>query len=300
MTPTHEIEWCAMLTLTSEQREHWETEGYLVLRQVLGPSEVALFSTEIDRLRRVPGFEPVRDKDLPIGHYGWLPHADSLEKHGWMDRRDLLPYGKHFVDLMDRPYVFDLIVDIMGPYLCLSMTQAIVRPPSETFPGYTHTDGGEALRCIRPSETSRPLAMKAMYLLTDVNEPDSGNLTLFPGSHKRQIPYDAETPVSPTSPGSLQIMGEAGDCILFPHSMWHGPCVNRSGRPRKTILYNYCQMFMRQYDFEITPSLAEWCSPRQRRLLGDLGYDFRPGSYFYGPRDQVEVITREQNPQPGR
>lgn len=287
-----------MKALTDEQRHHWETQGYLILKQALTPQEVALFSSEIDRLRRIPGFEPVRDKELPIGHYGWLPHADSLDDTGWMDRRDLLPYGKHFVDLMDRADVFDLIVDIMGPYLCLSMTQAIVRPPSETFPGYTHTDGGEALRCIRPSETSHPLAMKAMYLLTDVTEPDSGNLTIFPGSHRRQIPYNTDDPITPTSPGSLQIMGEAGDCILFPHAMWHGPCKNLSGRARKTILYNYCQMFMRQYDFEITPAIAEWCSPRQRRLLGDLGYDFRPGSYFYGPRDQVEMITGEAQEKP--
>ena len=32
---------------------------------------------------------------------------------------------------------------------------------------------------------------------------------------------------------------------------------------------------------------------RQRRLLGDLGYDLRPGSYFYVPPDQTEVIMGE-------
>ena len=284
-----------MRQLTEEQRDHWETEGYLVLRQALDPDEVKLFSDEIDRLRRIPGYEPVRDPKLPIGHYGWLPHADNLDVESFMDRRDLLPYGKHFVDLVDRPDVFELIVDIMGHYICLSMTQAIVRPPLESFPGYTHTDGGEALREIRPAEGSRPLALKAMYLLTDLSEPDSGNFTVFPGSHRRQIPFgDPDNMARPDWPGSKQILANAGDCVLFPHSMWHGPCVNKSGRPRKVLLYNYCQMFMRQYDFEITTALAEWCTPRQRRLLGDLGYDFRPGSYFYGPKDQVAVITQEE------
>ena len=50
-------------------------------------------------------------------------------------------------------------------------------------------------------------------------------------------------------------------------------------------------MFTRCYDYEITPDIAQRCTPRQKRLLGDLSYDFRPGSYFYAPRDQVEVIT---------
>jgi len=27
-------------------------------------------------------------------------------------------------------------------------------------------------------------------------------------------------------------------------------------------------------------------------LLGDLGYDFRPGSYFYVPEDQSKVIMQ--------
>ena len=181
----------------------------------------------------------------------------------------------------------------MGPCIALSMTQAIVRNPSDKFLA-THTDDGEALRCIRVTENSHPIAMKALYFLTDVTERDSGNLTIFQGSHRKQIPYDAEIPVNPYSSGAKQVMANAGDCILFPHAMWHGLCRNESGKARKTLLFNYCQLFVRQYDFEITTAIAEFCTPRQRRLLGDLGYDFRPGSYFYAPVDQVEVITNPQ------
>ena len=86
--------------------------------------------------------------------------------------------------------MFDYIVDIMGHNILLSMTQAIVRPADPKFPGYTHTDGGESLRLTRVGDASPPIAMKAMYLLTDVTEENSGNLTVFPGSHMRQIPYE--------------------------------------------------------------------------------------------------------------
>ena len=280
-----------LLRLTNEQRAQWDEDGYLVLPNALSSDEVSFFSAELDRIRKTPGYEPVRDERMPIGHYGWLPHAASLEDDGFMDRRDLIPYGQHFIDLMDRPNVFDLIVDIMGPYLLLSMSQAIVRPSSDQFPGFTHTDGGEALRRIRVDPSSPPLAMKALYFLSDVEETDAGNLTIFPGSHRRQIPYNVDEPPTPYSAGAKQLMAKAGDAVLFPHSMWHGPCKNLSGKPRKTLLYNYCQLFLRQYDFEITTAVAEFCSPRQRRLLGDLGYDFRPGSYFYVPKDQEQVIT---------
>ena len=51
-------------------------------------------------------------------------------------------------------------------------------------------------------------------------------------------------------------------------------------------------MFMRAYDFG-TPyaALFERCTPRQRRLLGDLGHDFRPGDFFYAPEDQATLMA---------
>lgn len=279
-----------MHTLSDAQRTRWSTDGYLHLEGVLSAQEVDFFSAQLDSVRAQPGYEP---SDLPRGHYGWLPHAADLNNDGFMDRRDLLGYDQSFIELIDRPNVFDLIVDIMGPYILLSMTQAIVRPSTETFPGYTHTDGGEALRYIRVTESSRPIAVKVMYLLSDVQGTDNGNLTVFPGSHMQPFPDTLESWPTPHSPGAMQLQGKAGDCYVFAHSLWHGPAPNRSGsgRGRKTILYNYCQLFARCYDFELTPQLAARCTARQRRLLGDLGHEFRPGSYFYAPRDQVEMIT---------
>ena len=280
-----------MQTLSEQERTQWAVDGYLHLQGILDPEQVAHYSAELDRVRQLPGFEP---SDLPRGHYGWLPHANDLDPDGFMDRRDLLGYGQSFVDLIDHQPVFDRLVDIMGSYLLLSMTQAIVRPSTSTFPGYTHTDGGEALRMVRVTETSRPVAVKVMYLLTDVEGTDNGNLTVFPGSHMRPFPDTPERWPTPHSAGAAQLQGKAGDCYIFPHALWHGPAPNRSGQGRKTILYNYCQMFMRCYDFEVTPQLQGQCTPRQQRLLGDLGHEFRPGAFFYAPRDQVAVITGDE------
>ena len=279
-----------METLTTEQRRQWQTDGYLHLEGVLDDDQVAFFSDEIDRIRTIPGWEPKQDPELPIGHYAWLDHAANLDPGGFMDRRDLLPYHQAFIDLVDAAPVFDYIVDIMGANILLSMTQAVVRPADPKFPGYTHTDGGESLRLTRVSESSPPIAMKAMYLLTDVPKEDCGNLTVFPGSHMRQIPFQGDRTMTPYSPGAAQLIGKAGDVYLFPHALWHGPSRNESGNARKVLLYNYCQLWVRCYDFGAIPDLAQRATTRQRRLLGDLGYDFRPGSYFYVPRDQEAVI----------
>ncbi len=279
-----------MRMLTQDQRDRWAIDGYLHLPGVFDPDEVRAFSEQVDTLRGKPGWEP-RPGELPRGHYGWVEQTPAQDTEGFMDRRDVLPYHKCFIDLIDRPEVFDLVVDIMGPDILFSMSQAIVRASTPDFPGYTHTDGGEALRRIRVTETSRPLAMKALYLLSDVEEDDAGAFTVYPGSHFRPFPWDRDPPLGPHSPGCVQLKGKAGDCFLFPHALWHGPAPNLSGRARKTLLYNYCQIFLRAYDFGATPTdLLDRCTPRQRRLLGDLGHDWRPGDFFYVPEDQEAMI----------
>ena len=285
-----EDEGAIVESLTSEQRDQWSTDGYLHLHGVLAPDEVEFFSQELDRVRLLPGYEPGKAQ---LGHYEWMDTSKRIDPDGFMDRRDLLNYGQHFLDLIDRPGLFDLLVDIMGPHIMLSMTQAIVRPSTDTFPGYTHTDGGEGLREIRVSETSPPLAMKAMYLLSDVAGEDASAFTVFPGSHLRTFPWRRDEPPTPNSPGAVQLPGSAGDCYLFSHSLWHGPSPNYSGKARKTLLYNYAQMFIRSYDHEVTPEVTGQLTPRQRRLLGDLGHGFRPGSYFYVPPDQQEMIYQD-------
>lgn len=279
--------------LTEQQREQWRTDGYLHIEGALSADQVEFFSQEMDRVRGLPGYEPDNNPELPIGHYAWLDHAKDLDVGGFMDRRDLLSYHPAFIELIDQAPVFDYIVELMGTNIMLSMTQAIARPPTDKFPGYTHTDGGESLRQIQISESSPPIAMKAMYLLTDVTEQDHGNLTVFPGSHRRQIPDHEHRTMTPYSPGAAQLLGKAGDVYLFSHALWHGPAQNQGAQTRKVLLYNYCQLWVRSYDHETIPDVAQRCSPRQRRLLGDLGYDFRPGSYFYVPKDQDQVILNQ-------
>ena len=278
-----------MPTLTDEQRRQWAVDGYIHLEHALDPQEVSLYCGLIDSLRSQAGWEPV--PGLPFGHYAWVERnatADDLDS--FMDRRDLLGYAQPFRDLIDRPNVFDPILELMGPNIVLSMSQAIVRASTTEFPGFIHTDGGQALRQIRVTETSRPLAVKALYLLTDVEGTDSGNFTVFPGSHLRQIPFDNDAAPTPHTPGAVQLGGKAGDCYLFSHALWHGPAPNHSGKGRKTLLYNYAQMFLKPYDFPTIAGAMQSCTPRQRRLLGDLGHDPRLGDYFYVPEDQEDVM----------
>ncbi len=257
--------------LTEEQKRQWATDGYLVLKGALSKPKVKRLIREADRIYRKHARQ----------------NPDANLKNG-ISRRNVLPESDAFIDLIDPPDIFDLVLDLLGPYIQLSMAEVTVRPPNPEASGFIHTDGGQALRHIRVTETSWPLQLKIQYFLTDVNRPDSGNFALFPGSHLRPYP-EAETSVD--TPGAVQLCVKAGDAAIFPHALWHGASPNLSKRTRKTLIYCYSQMCFRTFDFNgHSPDVLDRCTPRQRRLLGDLGGDWSPGAYFYAPGDQVEVI----------
>ena len=171
----------------------------------------------------------------------------------------------------------------MGSYIGCSVGQATMRPLDRSYKGYIHPDGGEALEQIRLTETSLPLQVKIQYFLTPLPETNMGNFMVFPGSHLRPWPEE-RLPAGPETPGGVSLCVAAGDAVIFPHALWHGPGPNLSDQVRKTLIYRYSQLFMQPWDFDkATPELLARCTPRQRRLLGDVG-DWRPGDVLPEPQ----------------
>ena len=216
--------------LTQSQKESWSIDGYILLKGVLPKRDRERILIEVDRFYR----KRVRN-----------PDADS---RGIMDYRNILAENDVFLDLIDHPATFGMVVELMGPYIQLSMAEAMVRSPNPDYEGFIHTDGGQAMRRIRVTETSLPIQLKIQYFLTDVVKPNYGNFTLFPGSHLRPFP-EGEDPVSAETPGAVQICAKAGDAAVFSHSLWHGVSPNFSKRSRKTLIYCYSQMCFRTFDF---------------------------------------------------
>ena len=259
--------------LNRSAREQWAIDGFLIMKGVLSRTQIKRFSSEVDRL-----------------HRKYVVRNPDVQNSSGLDRRNILPESPIFHELIDHPATFQTVLDLMGPHIQLSMAEAIMRPPDPDFKGYIHTDGGQALRHIRVSETSWPIQLKIQYFLTDVSRQNMGNFTRFPGSHLRPYP-EGDAPINAHTPGAVQVCANAGDAAIFPHSLWHGVSPNKSRRARKTLIYGYGQLCFRTFDFDgHSEEVMKQCTPRQRRLLGDLGSDWRPGAYFYSPADQEKVM----------
>jgi hypothetical protein len=267
-------------TATPRQHDAFHRDGYLILPGVLQPAEIDRLTAAVDRIYKRENLEGA--------------NPDPTRR---MDFMPVLEEGREFVELIDHERTFGFVLDLLGPYLQFGLSTVTVHPPNPVFKGFLHVDGGPHLQRIRPSETSWPLQVKIIWFLTEVDRPDMGNIVFVPGSHLRPFPEEGgqdefgELPAA-TTPGTTQVMAHAGDALIFTHALWHGGAVNRSEVTRKNIQYGYNQMFFRNYDYGegVPESVLADASPRQRRLLGDLGPGARPSHAFYPPRDHLRLM----------
>jgi len=267
--------------ITEDQRSQFARDGYFVLEGALSKEEVGRLVREVDRLY---AREVMQSSD---------PNPTRR-----LDLKKVVEEGDAFVDLIDHPATFDILLDLLGPYIQLGISIITVHPPNPDYRGFLHVDGGPAMQRIRVSESSWPLQVKIIYFLTDVPAPDMGNILVVPGSHLRPYPEGegnklGELPAD--TPGAVQTCARAGDAIFFTHSLWHGGAQNASTVSRKNVQYGYNQIFFRLYSNEQTPvDLLERCTPRQRRLLGDFGPGAEPNLHFYPPEDHVRLMIPER------
>lgn len=110
--------------LTEEQQCQWAIDGYLVLPGVLSQTEVKRLIREVDRLYRK--------------YVTQSPNGDP--KKG-LDHRNAIEDSDVLLELIDRPAMFDLVLDLLGPYIQLSMAEVLVRPPNPDYKGFIQRTG---------------------------------------------------------------------------------------------------------------------------------------------------------------
>lgn len=241
--------------LTLEEREHFDTQGFLTMPGALPPEHLA-------RVQSAAQGAEARwrsDTSLLGGRSNVLEQIQApIEYH--RELRDLLWY----------PPVFNRVRDLIGGDVQMIDNDYFITPPRtpRTHAGW-HNDVG-----MPGIEHANSLLMvKVFYLLSDVDE-SSGGTAMIPGSHK--FPNDHVYPnvEDPKAmPGAIQMTGRAGDAYLFNGRIYHCAVNNDSDNPRRVLIYNYGHFWMKMWSgYEPSPALIDEArasgDPVQMQLLG--------------------------------
>jgi hypothetical protein len=252
-----------MERLTKSMRQHWQEQGYLHLKDAIPRDEIS----------------------------GYLKAADDL-----IAQQESTTGSYVISQVLFRTPGLDGLIDLMGPYLTVLGSEIYVRHPGDPQHGW-HIDAGRSLGQIRVAPDSLPINFKIQFFLTDIPEENHANFCLVPGSHCRAMPDRREKrPGSnlglgkENPPGAIQMIAEAGDCAIFPNTMWHAVSPNHSDNVRRSFTLRYGQMWCRPFDYEKCPDeVLSRMTPRRRRMMGDLGEGYEPVDYFK-PKDQIDII----------
>ncbi len=251
-----------MARLTEEQRTAFERDGFLVIPGALQGDMLERVTAACDRLYEAG---VARDGLTAVNHW----HL-----------RNCLPHDDVFLELLDWPETFPLVMDLLNWNIHLVTSHLIMRATSPVdateqwkATGW-HRDGGTS-----PYEMQEPhprLLIKVAYWLSDLSETGRGAIRLVPGSH-RLVGPPAQKPGAPDPYGAIELTASPGDAVLFEQRTYHAVGPNRSDILRKSLFMGYGYRWLRPMDYVQMPQdLLDRVSPVRRQLLGDaatqLGY----------------------------
>ena len=283
--------------MNDDQRQRWERDGYFIIKGALNADEVVAFSEELDAL------------DVLSQRHGREP-GSYLDVVNIVDRptdrsngmKDLgLKPNRFFIDLLDHHSHLGIVCEVMGAAIHVLGTQVMIRPPNAKPTNRWHRDtvapyGFPAVNGQLPLQQFR-----IGWFLSDMPEPDMGNLCIIPGSHLEGFPaipsgldhamrvtsfsrYQELENICDGVPGACQITLNAGDAVVFHNSLFHAVARNTSSISRKNLYYVYGPWWARLNDrMTVSSEAVALCCPVKQQLIGAT---LEPGACGGTPPDK--------------
>ncbi|MFI0793961.1 phytanoyl-CoA dioxygenase family protein [Micromonospora rubida] len=234
--------------LTREQLEEFAERGYIVIPDVVPPDLIAAANAAVD--------EQLRARPPAEGHVGVVYRFQQLE---------------------DAPVLAALLRDTSAFSLAEGLTgsgalefpetvqTALTYPPFKDAREKPHIDGGKGRK---PGDPPWTFTMLAGFFLTDQSTDDTGNLFVWPGTHRDHAqlfrergPEAFTTYPNVKLPERDMVRGRPGDMLLKHYLLGHNGGNNTGDSVRRTVYFR-----IRRRGHEATWGQA----------LQDPWYDFAP------------------------
>lgn len=291
------------IAMNEEQKRDFEEKGYVVLENFFTPDELA-------RL-----LDAVNEVAATVRQTKALGPGDPFAI------RNALAHHEAFLDLIDHPRMLPLVVDAIGWNIQIRTTHLDYRPPypeeleagavgtgkgADHQAGYRnvlwHPDLANLFEAVSLDGRLPFMELKVFYVLSDLTQPNSGNLWMVPGSHKHtpQELRAMDFKVDPTE--AVELLLPPGTAVLWRTATWHCVGPNQSQQTRKIMHIGYHHRWLRPTDYmQQDPALIARSSPIRRQLLGALPSggnplgddpDFHPSSQYWLTKNREDVPLR--------
>tara|TARA_B100001964_G_scaffold174791_1_gene192471 strand:- start:139 stop:963 length:825 start_codon:yes stop_codon:yes gene_type:complete len=248
----------AGVQLTPSQRLHFDIYGFVMLRGVLNPDEIARLNQALQSAKatiesgaEIPPiyFNRGGDHHILLGN--------------------LVQYDQALLDYAVHPKLVPLVEEVVGGKIRLEETEAIInrRNPAKDRaelakrrynPTGFHWGTKHGWGTYIEQDKFHCIFVKTLAYLTDVG-PDDGGTSLIPGSHRLTWPQNRIIKAAMADDGLLyQVEAKAGDVILFAESLIHSTTEIRSDNERIILIAGYTPtMFQPWPGNEVDPDFID-------------------------------------------
>jgi ectoine hydroxylase-related dioxygenase (phytanoyl-CoA dioxygenase family) len=204
----------------SDARAHYESDGYVVIRDVLDPELVHAAREHVDWLR--------------AKH----PHLRA-EQLG----HTLMTHDPFWVRLVSDDRLLDVAAQFIGENIALFASHYIAKPPFDGQPVLLHQDGS-----FWPLE---PMEVTTLWLAVDDSTPENGCMRVIPGSHRMDLQNmlartevanvlsAAIDPALVDESEEVDVVLAPGDVSIHHPNLVHGSNANHSPRWRRGLTIRY-------------------------------------------------------------
>lgn len=263
-------------SISAEQRYLFDLQGFLLMKGVLTQHQCASLIESLVTIEQATYDDHSwRSRLAPEHRDGAMPTRDA--NNASIRMNGLLRLTTAFDYLIDHPVVSTCLDEFMGtPQLVNSWS---ISKQRGTGAGGWHRGVGPRHYTCRDG-TIRSAMMNVVWFLTD-NGPEDGCMAAVPGSHKSDLAHFADpNGAIPTLagsadfayqaysgltlPGSVPIIGKAGDVLVFSEALIHNGLGKTTDGIRRNLYFNHLQRHQSVAGYEPCNMRHFWLPDRMR------------------------------------
>jgi len=211
-------------TLTEEEKERLDRDGYVSLGRLLGDAQVAALRARLDEL---------------AGLEGERAGIEVHQEAGTARLADLVNKGEVFDVCWTHPRLLAAVAHVLGPEFKLFALNSRAALPGEGHQAL-HVDWRGA---VEPGDFR---VCNSAWLVDPFTERN-GPTRVVPGTHlSGRVPDEALGAPEAPHPEEVTLRAPAGTVIVFNSHVWHSGTRNESDEPRRVIHAAFCRRDVRQ------------------------------------------------------
>ena len=242
-------------TLSPDEKQFLDENGYLPLPGVMTPDQVRAFTQRLEELTAEEGEDAGKEVH---------------QEEGSIRLSDLINKDPLFDYCYTQPRLLAAVRHILTSDFKVHSLNSRFALPGQGLQAFHMDWGSDDPEDWLKLKSHHYFVANSLWILSDFSE-ETGGTRVVPGSHQwAKKPTDLMNDPKQGYPGQMIVTANAGTVVVFNGHTWHSGTLNRSNSPRRVMHMAFVRRHLPQQTDQkahLRPATAARLTPERRLLL---------------------------------